>query len=332
MKVKIAIIGTGRIGRLHLKNIAALRELYEIVAIADPYDKNLAALATEYNVPFYTTDYKEIFTQTPAEAIVIASSTDTHAEIILAGVAHSKVIFCEKPIDTSLERIKEVLKAVEDAGALLQIGFNRRFDHNFRKVQETVVAGNIGQPHIIKITSRDPEPPAISYIKISGGLFNDMMIHDFDMARYLSGSEVVEVYANGAVLVDPAIGEAGDIDTAIVTLKFANGALGVIDNSRQAKYGYDQRVEVFGSKGQVVAYNDHKTNVEIDTVEGGLKDKIPFFFLDRYEQAYRDQFKEFYQVVINKTAPIVDGQDGLKSVVIAKAALRSLQEGKPVAL
>ncbi|MBP3039078.1 inositol 2-dehydrogenase [Bacillaceae bacterium Marseille-Q3522] len=332
VRLKIGIIGTGRIGKLHIANLTALTKEFEIKAISDPFDKNLNELARDYNIPQTYKNYKDLIDKNDIQAVVIASSTDTHAEIITYAAKKGKDIFCEKPLDTNIERIKELIKIVEESKIKFQLGFNRRFDHNFRRVKEYVKDGNVGTPNIIKITSRDPEPPPLKYIKVSGGLFMDMMIHDFDMARYLSGSEVVEVFASGAVLAEPTIGEAGDIDTAIVNLKFANGALGVIDNSRQAVYGYDQRVEVFGTKGQAVAYNDRPTTVELDTQSGSYLDKIPFFFIDRYEQAYKDQFKEFYNCLTNHCIPEVSAIDGLKSVELAQAAAKSLREGRSVRL
>lgn len=330
--VKFGVIGTGRIGRLHVENLTNLVPEAEVVAVADPYIDSAREWAEAIGVKGIYQNYQDLLADAEVEAVIVASSTDTHAEISIAAAKAGKQIFCEKPVDRDIERIKEVLAAVEEAGVLFQVGFNRRFDHNFKKVADVVKSGAIGEPHIIKITSRDPAPPPVEYIKVSGGLFNDMMIHDFDMVRYLSGSDVVEVTAKGAVLVDPAIGDAGDIDTAIVTLKMANGALGVIDNSRQAVYGYDQRVEVFGSKGIAKAENDKPTTVEVSTVENVTTDKIPYFFLDRYTGAFVDQFKYFIAAVRGEEKLMVDGIDGLRSVEIAEAATRSLKEGRTISL
>jgi len=331
VKIKIGVIGVGRIGKMHIKNIANLRDQFEITAISDPNNPELAQIAEDYHIQEFSRDYHDVLSG-DVDAVVIASSTNTHAEIITAAAKAEKNIMCEKPIDTDIERIKKVLKVVDDSGVILQIGFNRRFDHNFRKIHDYVVDGTIGNPHIIKVSSRDPEPPSYDYVKVSGGLFSDMMIHDLDMVRYLSNSEVVEVYANGAVLVDPEIGKLGDIDTAIVSLKFANGALGVIDNSRQAVYGYDQRAEVFGSKGQAFSENDKNSNVELDLNDGGHLGKIPYFFIDRYVQAYVDEFKEFYKAIVNQTEPIVTGLDGLRAVQLAQACQKSLETHEPVKL
>ncbi|WP_225426546.1 inositol 2-dehydrogenase [Companilactobacillus hulinensis] len=331
VKIKIGVIGVGRIGKMHIKNIANLRDQFEITAISDPNNPELAQIAEDYHIQKFSKDYHDVLSG-DVDAVVIASSTNTHAKIITAAAKAGKDIMCEKPIDTDIERIKKVLKVVDDNGVILQIGFNRRFDHNFRKIHDYVVDGTIGNPHIIKVSSRDPEPPSYDYVKVSGGLFSDMMIHDLDMVRYLSNSEVVEVYANGAVLVDPEIGKLGDIDTAIVSLKFANGALGVIDNSRQAVYGYDQRAEVFGSKGQAFSENDKNSNVELDLNDGGHLDKIPYFFIDRYVQTYVDEFKEFYKTIVNQTEPIVTGLDGLRAVQLAQACQKSLETHEPVKL
>ncbi|KRL04556.1 inositol 2-dehydrogenase [Liquorilactobacillus oeni] len=331
-KVKIAIIGTGRIGKMHIENIANLREYFELVAIADSHNSELEKLAEKYQIPVFTKNYQDILNNKDIEAVLIASSTDTHAKIIIDAAKSGKDILCEKPIDTKIERIKEVLAAVKENDVILQIGFNRRFDHNFHKIHEYVAAGSLGDPQIIKISSRDPEPPSLDYVKVSGGLFSDMMIHDFDMARYLSHSEVTEVFANGAVLVDPNIGNVGDIDTAIVTLKFANGALGVIDNSRQAVYGYDQRAGVFGSKGQAFSQNDHLSSVELDDAAGGHLDKIPTFFIERYTQAYVDELKSFHTAITEHTEPAVTGFDGLQAVKIAQACLKSLKTHQPVVI
>ena len=330
--INVAVIGTGRIGALHIENISSLRHKAKIVCIADPYANNLEQLAKDFNIPKTYKCYKEVLNDNEVEAVIIATPTNTHAEISIEAAKCGIDIFCEKPIDTNPDKIKEVLEIADNAGVVFQTGFNRRFDHNFRRVREHVKSGAIGDVHIVKVTSRDPAPPPIEYVKISGGIFSDMMIHDFDMVRYLSGSEVVEVNAYGSVLVDSEIGNAGDVDTAIVTLKFANGALGVIDNSRQAVYGYDQRVEVFGSKGVAIAANDKPSTVELSTESAVTTDKIPHFFLDRYTGAFIDQFNEFFDAINENRDPICDGIDGLRSVEIALAATKSLREGKPIKL
>lgn len=329
-KLKIGVIGAGRIGKMHVENIISNFRYVEIKAIADIFADNLKEWANELGIENVYKDHKNLLGDPEIDAVLIFSSTDTHAQMIIESANAGKHIFCEKPIDFDLNRIKEALYAVEKANVKFQLGFNRRFDHNFKKVHDMVREGKVGDVHIVKITSRDPEPPPISYIKGSGGLFFDMTIHDFDMARYLTGSEVTEVFASAAVLVDPAIGEAGDVDTAIITLKFENGALGVIDNSRKAVYGYDQRVEVFGTKGCIIAANDTPTNVVLSSSEGVIADKPKYFFQERYKEAYIEEMREFFDCIINDKKPTVTGIDGLEAVLIGIAAQKSLKEGRPI--
>lgn len=266
------------------------------------------------------------------DAVAICSSTDTHAKIVVEAASAGKHIFCEKPIDLRLDKIDTALDAVEKAGVKLQIGFNRRFDPNFRKVRRMVAEDKIGTLHLLRITSRDPAPPPLSYIKVSGGLFLDMTIHDFDMARYLSGSEVEEVYTTAGVMVDPAIGDAGDVDTAIITLRFANGAIGTIDNSRKAIYGYDQRVEVFGSNGMIQAHNNTPDQDVYFNEEGVHSAKPLYFFLERYMESFVTEMKEFVQSIREDTPPPVTGIDGRIPVVMGMAAKKSYLEHRPVRL
>ena len=329
-KIKLGVIGAGRIGKLHAENIIFSIPNAELKAVADIYTDRIKNWAHGLGIKNVYSDYREILEDPEIDAVMICSSTDTHAQIIIEAAEAGKHIFCEKPIDFDVDHIYQALDAVEKAGVKLQIGFNRRFDHNFRKVQELVKEGKIGGPHFIKITSMAPAPPQIEYVRVSGGIFLDMTIHDFDMARYLSGSEVVEVYTNAAVLVDPAIGKEGDVDTAVITLKFANGALGVIDNSRKAVYGYDQRVEVFGSKGCITVSNDTPTSAVLSTEDGVLSDKPKYFFLERYKDSFIEEVKEFVDSIINDREPPVTGIDGLKPVLIALAAKKSCETGMPV--
>ncbi|TYP47895.1 inositol 2-dehydrogenase [Thermosediminibacter litoriperuensis] len=329
-KIKIGVIGAGRIGKMHVENILSNFRYIEIKAIADIFADNLKEWANELGIKNIYKDHKDLLGDPEIDAVLIFSSTDTHAQMIIESANAGKHIFCEKPIDFDLNRIREALNAVEKANVKFQLGFNRRFDHNFKKVHDMVREGKVGDVHIVKITSRDPEPPPIGYIRGSGGLFFDMTIHDFDMARYLTGSEVTEVFASAAVLVDPAIGEAGDVDTAIITLKFENGALGVIDNSRKAVYGYDQRVEVFGTKGCITAANDTPTNVILSSSVGVIADKPKYFFQERYKEAYIDEMRAFFDCIINDKKPIVTGIDGLEAVLIGIAAQKSLKEGRPI--
>ncbi|MGE4549427.1 MAG: inositol 2-dehydrogenase [Intestinibacillus sp.] len=329
--MKIGIIGAGRIGKVHIENISLYVREMEIKTVADPFmNEQTEAFCKGFGVPNTTKEPEDILQDPEIEAVLICSSTDTHSDFIIRSAKAGKHIFCEKPVDHDIGRVKAALQAVEDAGVKLQIGFVRRFDHNHRGVYDAIRAGKIGDPHILRISSRDPEPPPVSYVKVSGGIFMDMMIHDFDMIRFLAGSEVTEVYAKGAVLVDPEIGAAGDVDTALVTLTFANGAIGVIDNSRQAVYGYDQRIEVFGSKGAVQDENDIPNTVVIsnaDCTSYGTAYKVMW---DRYTRAFVDEMKAFADAVVNDKETPVTGLDGLYPVLMAAAAQKSLAEGRPV--
>jgi len=328
--MKIGLIGAGRIGKLHGELLTYHVPEAAIKTVAEIDIDNIKQWAQQLNILNLTTDAAEVLNDPEIEAVLICSSTDTHAQLIIEAAKAGKHIFCEKPIDFNIERIQQALDSVQDAGVKLQIGFNRRFDHNFKKVREFVESGKVGDVHIVKITSRDPAPPPMAYLKVSGGIFLDMTIHDFDMARYLSISEVQEVYAQGAVLIDPAIGSIGDVDTAITTLKFENGAMGVIDNSRQAVYGYDQRVEVFGSKGYVEVENDFPNSAKLSTAEGVTSDKPQYFFLERYKMSYVEELKAFVDAVAKDKEPPVNGNDGLQPVLIGTAALKSLREKRPV--
>jgi len=328
--MKIGLIGAGRIGKLHGEILTHRVPGVEIKSVAEIYADTVEKWVQRQKITTLTTDYKKILNDPEIEAVLICSSTDTHSQLIIESAQAGKHIFCEKPIDFDIQRIQNALSAVAKAGVKLQIGFNRRFDHNFKKVREVVESGGIGEVHIVKITSRDPEPPPISYVKVSGGIFLDMTIHDFDMARYLCMSEVEEVYAQGAVLIDPAFSQAGDVDTAIVTLKFSNGAMGIIDNSRQAVYGYDQRVEVFGSKGCIEVKNDFPNSATLSTADGVVSEKPHYFFLERYQASYVAELKAFVSAVLNDTPPPVTGLDGLQPVLIGAAALRSYKENRPV--
>jgi len=326
-KLKIGVIGAGRIGKLHVNNLVNRVPDAEVVAVSDVYLEGAKKLAESCGIPKVYNDYKELLADPEVEAVFVCSSTDTHSEISLAAAKAKKNIFCEKPIDHDIAKIKAVLDEVKKAGVKYQVGFNRRFDRNFKHVHEVVAGGGIGDVQIVKVTSRDPEAPPVSYVKVSGGIYVDMTIHDFDMVRYLSGSEVTEVSAVGTCLIDPEIGKAGDVDTCIITLKFANGALGVIDNSRQAAYGYDQRIEVFGSKGQIMADNETANNTTLYTSEGVYKEKPLFFFLERYNEAFIEEEREFVDACLNGKDTPVGAFDGLQPVLIAIAAQKSSDLG-----
>lgn len=326
-KLKIGIIGAGRIGKLHANNLVNRVPDAELVAVSDVYAPAAKELAEKLNIPKWYDDYRRILEDRDIDAVFICSSTDTHSPISIEAARAGKHIFCEKPIDHDLDKIKVVLEEVERAGVKYQVGFNRRFDRNFKHVHEVVQSGGIGDVQIVKVTSRDPEAPPLSYVKVSGGIFVDMTIHDFDMVRYLSGSEVTEVSAVGACLVNPEIGEAGDVDTCIITLRFANGALGVIDNSRQAVYGYDQRIEVFGSKGCITADNETPNNTTLYTADGVTKEKPLWFFLERYNDAFIAEENAFVDACLNDHPTAVGAFDGLQPVRIAIAAKESCEKG-----
>jgi myo-inositol 2-dehydrogenase/D-chiro-inositol 1-dehydrogenase len=292
-RVNIGLIGAGRIGRLHAKHLGFRIPGANLLAVSDIVLEAAQKCAADCDVPTAAQDHRTIMENPDIEAVVICSSTDTHAQMIEEAAAAGKHIFCEKPIDFDLVRIDRALAAVEKSGVKLQVGFNRRFDANHIRVRQAVEQGEVGQPHLLHIVSRDPAPPPIEYVKVSGGIFLDMTIHDFDMARFLIGDKVEEIYAVGGVMVDPAIGEVGDIDTTVIILRFGNGVIGTIDNSRQAVYGYDQRVEVFGSKGSISTGNNYPNAATIQGAQNVHRD-LPFnFFMDRYVESYIAEMKAF---------------------------------------
>jgi myo-inositol 2-dehydrogenase/D-chiro-inositol 1-dehydrogenase len=328
-KINVAVAGLGRIGKIHLKNLCRNFPEIKVVAVMDVFDES-KTIADEFNVPVFVKDFDELLAVEGVDAVVICSPTDTHADYVVKAAKAGKQIFCEKPLDLSLDRVIEVLAIVEECGVKLMLGFNRRFDPEFKKIRQLVVNDAIGDPQIIKITSRDPGPPPVSYIKVSGGMFLDMTIHDFDMARYISGKQVKEVFAKGAVMVDPEIGKAGDIDTAIITLTFEDDTMAVIDNCRKAVYGYDQRLEVFGSKGMAQAENNFPNNHKLYTASGVSGDLPLHFFLERYDASYNQEIREFIDALVFEGKMPVDGNDGLQSIAIGLAAKKSVAEGRPV--
>lgn len=329
-KIGIGIIGCGRIGRIHADNLRRM-PFAELRAVSDVNaDAALEAWAKDRNIPRVTRDSSDIMNDPEIGAVLICSSTDTHVPLIIQAAQAGKHIFCEKPVSMDIRQTAAAVEAANRAGVQLQIGFNRRFDHNFNRVRELVEKGTVGDLQVVKITSRDPGPPPIEYVRVSGGIFMDMMIHDFDMARFLTGSEVEEVYAQGGVLIDPAFAECGDVDTAIATLRFRNGALGVIDCSRKAVYGYDQRVEVFGSKGCVTVANDYPNTAEISSAEGIMRDKPLHFFLERYNGAYVEEIRQFIDGIAGGGPLPVEGGDAYEAERIALAAKLSLRLGRPV--
>lgn len=330
--LNIGIIGAGRIGKVHLESISYHVKNATVTAMADPFmNEETEKLIRSYGVSKVTKDYKDILNDTDIDAVLVCSSTDTHAAISIEAINAGKHVFCEKPVDHSIEKIQAVADALKEHPDIkFQVGFNRRFDHNFAAIRKAYDDGKIGEAHILKITSRDPEPPNPAYIKVSGGIFLDMTIHDFDMACFLTDSDVEELYVNSAVLVDPAIGEQGDVDTAIITMKMANGALAVIDNSRKAAYGYDQRAELFGSKGMVATSNDTVSSAVISNADGVTGEKPLFFFLERYMESFSEEMRQFTEAVINDTEVPVGIHAGLQSVKIGLAARKSVEEHRPV--
>ncbi|MDM3870092.1 inositol 2-dehydrogenase [Porticoccus sp. W117] len=323
---QICVIGAGRIGRLHAQNICERADA-QLRCVVDINDAAAEQLAKELGARWCSLD--EALNDAEIDAVVIASSTDTHVNLIQAAARAGKAVFCEKPIDLDSEKVKACLNVVERCSTPLFVGFNRRFDPNFQQLHKAINDKSIGDLEMIQITSRDPGPPPSDYIRVSGGLFRDMMIHDLDMARWLLGEEPVEVYATGSCLVDSAIAEHGDIDSALVTLKTASGKLCQISNSRRAAYGYDQRIEILGSQGMIQAENVSSSSVVIHDKHGIRRDLPPYFFLDRYHQAYKIEMNEFIDS-LNGQPPKVTGIDGAKALELADAAHRSFLQGRPV--
>jgi myo-inositol 2-dehydrogenase / D-chiro-inositol 1-dehydrogenase len=328
-KVNIAVIGTGRIGSFHVANLARKIPEANLVAVCDIRFEVAQAVAAEFGIPRVVQDYHELLEDKDIEAILIATSTNTHGFIIKDVAAAGKHIFCEKPLALDLESIDEALAAVEKANVKLQVGFNRRFDKSFKHVREVVESGEIGRPCIFRITNRDPELPSKEFLRASGGMFLDMTIHDFDMARFQIG-EVEEVYAIGNVLIDEELNTFGDIDTDIVTLKFANGTVGAIDNSRQSVYGYDQRLEVFCLNGVAMAENESENTVVKGNPEGFHSARLPNFFMQRYAPCYVEEVSQFIECVREDKPTPTTGEDGRMAVVLGHAAWKSFHENRPV--
>jgi myo-inositol 2-dehydrogenase/D-chiro-inositol 1-dehydrogenase len=330
-QVNIALLGIGRIGKIHFRNINQYFSNASIVAVADPqYDEQ--SFKKEYGDVFFTKNPEEAIAFEGVNAVLVCTPTSSHATLLEAAAKKGKNVFCEKPLDLSLQRTASLAKMVKDANVKLMLGFNRRFDPDFMQAKKTITEGRIGKVQIVKITSRDPGLPPIDYIKNSGGLFMDMAIHDFDMARYIMDKKVVEVYSRGLVLVDKEVATAGDVDTALTTLIFEDGTYAVIDNSRKAAYGYDQRLEIFGDDGMIqVNNNHHNTNVISD--EKGIHHALPLdFFMDRYAKSYLKEMEVFIDALVNDKEMPVGGEDGLEATLIAVAAKTSMLEGRPVKL
>jgi myo-inositol 2-dehydrogenase / D-chiro-inositol 1-dehydrogenase len=329
MAVNVALLGAGRIGKVHAKAIGAA-EGATLVAVADAFEEAATALANAYDARVGSID--EIAAANDVDAVIICTPTNTHADLIEQFARAGKAVFCEKPIDLSLDRVKSCLKTVEDLGGTLMLGFNRRFDPHFRAVKEAIENGRIGDVEMVHITSRDPGAPPPAYIQSSGGIFRDMTIHDFDMARFLLGEDVTTVYATASVLVDPEIGKLGDYDSATVVLTTASGKQCSISNSRRATYGYDQRIEVHGSKGAVSAENQRPVSIEIATEDGYVRPPLHDFFMTRYTDAYAAEITAFVQAIDQGLSPDPNGEDGLKALALAEAALKSVAERRAVGM
>lgn len=328
-KLKTGIIGLGRIGQIHLSNLLHHIPNAEVIAASD-VSASARELAIQAGVPVVTADAGEVIHHPGVEAVIICAPTPQHVSLTIAAAQAKKHVFCEKPLDVHIPAIQSAQRAVAENGVKLMLGFNRRFDPNFSRIASLVKDKSIGAPQILRITSRDPAPPPLEYVKVSGGIFLDMSIHDFDMARFITGSEVNEVYVKGDALIDPRIREYHDIDTAVIVLTFENGAIGVIDNSRKAVYGYDQRLEIFGSAGMAKAENNTPDNVTLYNGENVQSDLPLYFFLERYEKAYQNCMRSFVDCVLNDTPSPVDAKDGLMATAMGIAAGISLKENRPV--
>jgi myo-inositol 2-dehydrogenase/D-chiro-inositol 1-dehydrogenase len=326
--VRVGVIGVGRIGRMHAELLERRIADTSVPAIYDAHTETARSLGEELGVP--VAGSLDEMLGGDADAVAICSSTDTHADLIVAAAQAGKAIFCEKPLSLDLDELDRALAAVADAGVPFQIGFNRRFDPAHEAVHDAVVSGEVGDPHLVRISSRDPAPPPLEYVRTSGGIFLDMTIHDFDMARYVAGSEVVEAFARGTVRIDPAFGEADDVDTALITLVHANGCLTAIDNSRQAVYGYDQRVEVLGSRGMAASENPYSHSALVRTAAGTRLATLPYFYLERYVPSYVREWEAFAAAIKAGQMPPVTMADARAPLVIGLAAWRSLREGRPV--
>jgi myo-inositol 2-dehydrogenase/D-chiro-inositol 1-dehydrogenase len=324
----VVILGAGRIGSLHAEIVARETPGAELVGVCDTEPSVAQALGRRLSTPVLTFD--EVVNRPDVDAVAVCTSTDTHTDAIIRLAQSGKAIFCEKPISLDLALVDEALATVNANGVPLMVGFNRRFDPSHQAVRDAVISGAVGEVHIVRITSRDPAPPPLEYIKVSGGIFLDMTVHDFDMARFVTGSEVVEVFAQAATRIDPAIGEAGDFDTLVVNLRHADGALSVIDNSRQAVYGYDQRVEVFGSNGVAASQNWPLHSTVTMGANGGTSAPLQNFFLDRYRQSYQREWRAFVDAVTNGSSLPVTGADGRAPLVLGIAARMSVESGRAI--
>lgn len=327
--LRIGVLGVGRIGKMHAELIERQTPGATVSAVYDVYADAAAGVAAEVGARVATSP-DDLIDADDVDAVAICSSTDTHIDLLVAAAEANKAVFIEKPLSLDLAEVDRGIAAVEAAGVAVQVGFNRRFDASHRAVRDRVMAGDVGDVQMVRITSRDPAPPPIEYIRVSGGIFLDMTIHDFDMARFVTGSEVVEVYATGAVMVDEAIGAAGDLDTVVIVMTHENGAITTIDNSRQAVYGYDQRVEVFGSAGMAASDNPGTHTTILRTAAGSSGSTIPYFFLDRYIPSYLAEWSDFVAMCTDGAPSPVTVHDGRAPLIIGLAAWESYRSGRPV--
>ncbi len=327
--LRIGLLGAGRIGRVHAQAITA-HPKSQFCAVSDAVSEAAESLAAEGGATVRSSE--EIISDPSIDAVLIATPTDTHSDLIEAATQAGKAVLCEKPVDLDLERAQACMAAAKAAGQPVMVGFNRRFDPNFSALKSAADRNEIGTAEMLSITSFDPAPPPISYVKVSGGLFRDMMIHDFDMANFLMGQLPVQISAVGTSIVDPEIGREGDVDTAVVTMTYADGKIAVIKNSRRAVYGYDQRVELLGSGGLLQAHNILENSVVKSTADGVVGAKPTYFFLERYMPAYRAEWDAFVQAALAGSAMPVTLEDGVAALAMAEAATRSAQSGRPVAM
>lgn len=332
MVLKLGMLGAGRIAQTHLKTLTTRVPGAEVAVIADPFGSVAEEAARNFGIAGHVTHPGEVLADDSIDAVIICTPTNTHASLIEEAARAGKHIFCEKPIDLEVARIDQALAAVKAAGVKLQIGFNRRFDPNHRRIREAVAGGEIGAPHILHIISRDPFPAPLSYTRVSGGIFIDMTVHDFDLARYLIGSEIEEIYATGAINIVPELEELGDLDTTLLIMRFQNGVLGMIDNSRKAVFGYDQRVEVFGSGGSAKADNRYDNAVTLSDGENIRRDLPYTFFMERYTESFAREMESFVRAMAEDLPVEVDGYDGRMPVVMGTAAFLSIARKRPVRL
>ena len=330
-KLRIGVLGCGRIGRMHAELLAHRVPSASLAMVFDPAASLAADVGAQLGVPV-AGSVDDLLGSGDVDAVAICTSTDTHVDLLVRAAEANKPIFCEKPISLDLAEVDRALAAVAAAGVPLHVGFNRRYDPAHRSVRDAVAKGELGAVHLVRISSRDPAPPPVAYIAVSGGIFLDMTSHDFDMARFVTGSEVVEVFAQGAVRITPEIAEHDDVDTAVVQLRHANGCFTVIDNSRQAVYGYDQRVEAFGADGLAASDNVPVHGGFVRKPDGTRSAPLPYFFIERYEQAYLLQWEAFVDAVVDGRQPEITGEDGRAPLVIGLAAWRSLRENRPIAI